>query len=107
MIQGFERFSALVGKTSSALLDLYPLLRRLPDIVIPLRKHAKLLHEEACELHTGHWMKVKNGFKDGTATPSFCVDLARAQDEEGFSDQLAGYTVRSRFRHHIFHSCWL
>ncbi len=74
---------------------MFPLLRKLPDWAVPLRKYAKQLHEKESELYVGHWMNVKKAIKDGTAKPCFCVDLVRAQDEEGFSDALAGYTSGS------------
>jgi hypothetical protein len=38
---------------------------------------------------------VKKAIKNGTAKPCFCVDLVRAQDEENFSDALAGYVSGS------------
>jgi cytochrome P450 len=36
-------------------------------------------------------MKCKTGMKSGTAQPCFCVDMAAAQEAEGFSDDQAAY----------------
>ena len=58
-----------------------------------MRRYAKKLHEKESDLYVGHWLNVKKAIKNGTAKP--CVDLVRAQDEQGFSDALAGYTSGS------------
>ncbi|EMD69700.1 hypothetical protein COCSADRAFT_76274 [Bipolaris sorokiniana ND90Pr] len=88
---GIEKFSQVHGKTSAALLDLYPVLRSLPDAVLSERRHAKQLHEKSSELFVGLWLDVKKAIKNGTAKPCFCVDLVRAQEEENISDELAAY----------------
>lgn len=54
-----------------------------------------MLHQKESELYVGHWLNVKKEIQNGTARPCFCLDLARAQDEEGFSDPLAGYVSGS------------
>jgi len=84
-----------MGETTAKLVDLFPILRSLPDFALPLRKYAKELHEKESELYVGHWLNVKKAIKNGTAKPCFCVDLVRAQDEENFSDELAGYVSGS------------
>lgn len=91
LLQGIEKFSQVHGKTSAALLDLYPVLRSLPDAVLSERRHAKQLHEKSSELFVGLWLDVKKTIKIGTAKPCFCVDLVRAQEEENISDELAAY----------------
>ncbi|KAL1798265.1 hypothetical protein ACET3X_002302 [Alternaria dauci] len=95
LYSGFEKFSEVSGKTTAALLDLFPILRALPDWALPLRKYAKQLHEKERELYIGHWLNVKKAIKNGTSKPCFCLDLVRAQDEENFSDALAGYVSGS------------
>ncbi|KAI4676517.1 uncharacterized protein J4E88_007435 [Alternaria novae-zelandiae] len=95
LYSGFEKFSELMGETTAKLVDLFPILRSLPDFALPLRKYAKELHEKESELYVGHWLNVKKAIKNGTAKPCFCVDLVRAQDEENFSDELAGYVSGS------------
>ncbi|KAF3003711.1 hypothetical protein E8E13_009112 [Curvularia kusanoi] len=95
LFHGFEKFCEVTGSQTAALLDVFPLLRKLPDWAVPLRRYAKKLHEKESDLYIGHWLNVKKAIKNGTAKPCFCVDLVRAQDEEGFSDALAGYTSGS------------
>ena len=94
-MKGFEKFSEVSGSQTAALLDVYPVLRKLPDWAVPLRKYAKELHEKERKLYMGHWLNVKRKIKDGSAKPCFCVDLLRSQDEEHFSDDLAAYTSGS------------
>ncbi|KAF2491902.1 cytochrome P450 [Lophium mytilinum] len=95
LFHGFEQFCEVTGTQTAALLDLFPFLRILPDFAVPLRKYAKNLHQKERELYVGHWMNVKKAIKKGTAKPCFCLDLVRAQDEEKFSDDLAGYVSGS------------
>lgn len=67
LFEGFQEFSRIMGTTSAALLDVYPILRRLPDALLPARKYAKHLHEEESDLFYGHWMTAKEKIKNGTA----------------------------------------
>ncbi|KAI1616059.1 putative cytochrome P450 oxidoreductase [Exophiala viscosa] len=93
LFHGFEEFTALAMTGTSAMLDSFPLLRRLPDVFLPTAAKARSLHKVERQLYVGHWLKAKNGLKDGTAHPSFSVDMAHFQEKEGFSDPLAGYTT--------------
>jgi cytochrome P450 len=95
LFHGFEKFSQVVGTHTAALLDLFPVLRKLPDFLLPVRRYAKELHEKEIELYIGHWLNVKKAIKNETAKPCFCLDLVRAQDTEGFSDALAAYVSGS------------
>ncbi|KAI0595450.1 cytochrome P450 [Biscogniauxia sp. FL1348] len=91
LFYNLHEFSKTMGTTAAALLDLFPPLRYLPDFMLPARRYAKQLHTVEKALHKGNWMEVKAKLKNGTAKPSLCVDLAKAQDTEGFSDEQAGY----------------
>ncbi|KAF2708823.1 cytochrome P450 [Pleomassaria siparia CBS 279.74] len=95
LFHGFEKFCEVTGTTTAAVLDVFPFLRFLPDFAVPLRKYAKELHYKERELYVGHYLNAKTALKNGTAKPCFCVDLVRAQDEEKFSDDLAGYVSGS------------
>ena len=48
-------------------LDLFPVLRRLPDFLVPVRAWAKELHRKEKQLYMGHWMDVKKRILNGTA----------------------------------------
>lgn len=68
--QGFEKFCEVTGTTTAALLDLYPILKLLPDFLLPLRAYSKELHKHERELYVGHWLNVKKAIKNGTAKAS-------------------------------------
>jgi cytochrome P450 len=91
LFSGFEEFAVINQTGTAALIDFYPPLRYLPDFLVPVRARAKALHKREKDLYLGHWMKAKNSIKNGTAKPCFCVDLAKTQDAEGFSDDQASY----------------
>ncbi|KAF2196383.1 cytochrome P450 [Delitschia confertaspora ATCC 74209] len=95
LFEYFEEFSELLGGTTAALLDCFPVLRNFPDVLVPKRKYAKWLHERESKLYYGHWMTAKGKIKNGTAMPCFCVDLVKGQDTYGFPDGLAAYTACS------------
>ncbi|PGH10795.1 hypothetical protein AJ79_05268 [Helicocarpus griseus UAMH5409] len=91
LFEGFHKFTQIVGSGSSALLDLYPILRKLPDFMLSMRRYAKELGQREKELYVSHWLEAKNGIKSGITVPCVCRDIVKAQEIEGFSDELAGY----------------
>ncbi|KAK7755682.1 hypothetical protein SLS62_002293 [Diatrype stigma] len=95
LYSNFENFSEVVGHRTAALADIFPLIRYLPDVLLPLRRHAKELHRREVDLFVGLYRETKRKLKEGTAKPCICADLVRAQEIEGFSDGLAGYTSGS------------
>lgn len=68
--QNFAKWASASGLATAALLDIYPILRYLPDICVPLRPYAKALHKSEEELYLDLWMNVKTAVKDGTAKVS-------------------------------------
>lgn len=95
LFEGFSEFSNINQTNTAALMDSFPLLRWLPDFVLPTQAKAKRLHKAEKKLYLGHWLNAKNSIKDGTAKPCFCVDMARQQEEHGFSDEQAAYVSGS------------
>ncbi|SLM39186.1 cytochrome p450 [Lasallia pustulata] len=89
--QGVEKVSQAASLGTAALLDVYPILRYLPNICVPIRPYAKALHKSEHDLFVGNWMDAKNAIKNGTAKHSFCVNIIKAQEVSQFSDSLAGY----------------
>jgi hypothetical protein len=65
--KGFDQLSELLGGASAALLDLYPVLRSLPDALLPARRQAKQIHETEKVLYVGYWMNAKRAIENGTA----------------------------------------
>lgn len=91
LFNGFSEFADLNQTGAAALLDSFPLLRKLPDFLIPMQKKAKQLHSKEKALYKDHWMKTKEDRAKGKLKPCFCVGLAEAQEKEGFSDDQAAY----------------
>lgn len=95
LFRAFAGFSDVMGSETAAFLDVFPILRYLPDALLPVRKHAKELHREEANLFVGHYRETKKKLREGKAKPCLCVDLVRAQDEQGFSDLSAAYVSGS------------
>lgn len=91
MFENFERLSELAGTQVAALLDLFPVLRRLPDFLLPSRKLGREIHKRELRLFMRHFLNARKQLNSGTAKPCCCVDLLRVQKEYGFSDELACY----------------
>ena len=88
-----EILTEIAKSTSGQLLEVFPVLRSLPSIFFPERKRALESHVKEKDLFLSLWLNVKNSLT--TAKPTFCADLARMQEKEGFSDDLAAYTAGS------------
>jgi len=90
LFEGFGEFCEL-NQGAATLADFYPILRYLPDFIIPTQKRAKELFKRERDLYVGHWLDSKRAIKDKTARPCFCVDMAKVQEKEKFSDAQAAY----------------
>ncbi|KAH8778616.1 cytochrome P450 [Diaporthe sp. PMI_573] len=90
-----EQWSEVMRSSTAAFLDVFPILRRLPDFMLPTQRYAKQLHKKEKALYVGHWMDTKEKIHKGTAMPCFSVGVAEGQKSYGFSDDLAGYIVGS------------
>ena len=89
LFEGFNEFAEINQTGTAALIDFFPVLRQLPDFVLPTQKRAKELHRRERELYIGHWLKAKQEIEDGTIKQCFCVGMAEAQKKDGFSDAQA------------------
>ncbi|KAH7133926.1 cytochrome P450 [Dactylonectria macrodidyma] len=91
LFDGFAEFADLNQTGAAALLDSFPLLRSLPDFLVPMQKKAKKLHQKEKALYLSHWLKAKSDIANGTIKPCFCEGLAEAQKKDGFDDAQAAY----------------
>jgi hypothetical protein len=85
----FEEFLELNQAGTAGLVDFYPLLRKLPDFLLPTKREAKRLHKAERKLYEAKWLDAKRKIQDGTISHCFCVGMAKAQEKEGFSDAQA------------------
>ncbi|OQO10321.1 hypothetical protein B0A48_04679 [Cryoendolithus antarcticus] len=91
LFDGFSEFADINQTGPAALIDFFPLLRRLPDFLLPTKAKAKALHKAERELYLGHWLRAKEEIRNGTISQCFCVGMAQAQEKDGFSDAQAAY----------------
>lgn len=91
LFDGFAEFAEINQTGIAALLDSFPILRRLPDFLLPAQRKAKELHKKEKDLYLSHWLKAKQDIAAGTIKPCFCVGLAEAQEKGNFDDDQAAY----------------
>lgn len=91
LFDGFAEFAEVNQTGVAAILDSFPILRSLPDFMLPLRRTAKELHRREKALYLSHWLRVKEEIKEGTIRPCFCEEMAEIQKADGFSDDQAAY----------------
>ncbi|KAI1772057.1 cytochrome P450 [Hypoxylon cercidicola] len=91
MFDVFDRMSALGASPTAALLDFFPLLQYLPDVLLPIRRQAKAVHKKEYNLFLGQFANTRSKALDGKSQPCFCVDLLGLQEKEGCPDDVAGY----------------
>ena len=95
LFEVLDTFTELVQSDAAALLEVFPLLRWLPDTFFPLQKHARASHWKEIKLFGGLWMNVKETAQSVESKPCLAFDIAQVQEKEGFSDDLAAYTCGS------------
>ncbi|KAK7992717.1 hypothetical protein PG988_001511 [Apiospora saccharicola] len=87
----FAEWSALEGQTMTTLADIYPVLQYLPDVLFPTRRYAQASFKKQLSIFLEHWNDAKARILGETVCPCFAQDLLRAQEKEGFSDELAAF----------------
>jgi cytochrome P450 len=90
-----ETFTELIQSTAAALLEVFPLLRSLPDALVSTKKSAKAAHPKEMQLFGSLWHDIKHATENGEANPCLGADMAKAQEKEGLSDEVAAYTCGS------------
>lgn len=74
LYEGFEKLSEVAGGSVAAVLDVYPIFRKLPGFLLPSLRYAQELHRREKELYLEHWMGAKERSLKGTSkvvqTPS-------------------------------------
>ncbi|KAI5860307.1 cytochrome P450 [Durotheca rogersii] len=91
LYHGFDKFSEAAASQPAAMLDIFPILRHLPDALVPMKRRAREFHRQELDLYKGHYLETRRKIRQGIAKPCFCVDLVRAQEEQHFSDDIACY----------------
>lgn len=89
LFDGFSEFAEINQTGTAALIDFFPLLRNLPDWVLPTQRKARELHKAERELYLSHWLRAKDEIRKGTISQCFCVGMEKAQEKDGFDDAQA------------------
>jgi cytochrome P450 len=89
----FAALQAALGTAAAALLDAFPILRFLPEALLPVKGRVRRALQMGHEVHMENWYAVKEDIEKGTIHPCMSVGLARAQEKEGITDVEAAYTV--------------
>ncbi|KAK7739653.1 hypothetical protein SLS53_005620 [Cytospora paraplurivora] len=92
LFENMRAMSELTTTTAAALLDVFPIIRHLPSLIVPVKKRALQLHLKEKAFNLKGWMEIKQQIRDGTAKQCSSVELFKAQEIEGFDDDLAAYT---------------
>lgn len=96
LFHAVEEFTIILQSAGGALLEAFPILRRLPATLSPSKRHAQKCREREWALFMGLWQETKELDKQGKANPCFCVDVHKIQSEQPeLTDSLAGYTAGS------------
>jgi hypothetical protein len=103
LFDGFEKFSLAIQQNSSALLDAYPTLQKLPEFMVPIVSYAKVVHKDKIKLYWMHYVRVKDAIRNGTPIDCFGVQMAQIQKEERINDEhaayISGYVSHKQFYH--------
>ena len=78
-----EALAEIVQSAGGALLEVFPLLRWLPEFLLPTKRVASEQHKREEKLYTDLWLKAKEEIKSGTTRPCFCKDMLDVQEKEG------------------------
>ncbi|KAH0219980.1 cytochrome P450, partial [Aureobasidium melanogenum] len=88
---------AALGTTAAALLDAFPIMRFLPDSLLPIKNRVHRALQMGHDVHMENWYAVKEKIKNGTLGHCMSIGLARAQDKDNITDVEAAYAVGNIF----------
>ncbi|KAI1144904.1 cytochrome P450 [Nemania diffusa] len=78
--------------SSAAMIDMFPLLKKLPDVMLPARVLARKHFKNEREFLVSVWRRAKEAIETGNANPCFADEVYKAQTSERFDDDLSAYT---------------
>ncbi|KAI0186098.1 cytochrome P450, partial [Xylaria flabelliformis] len=95
VFEGFNNFGVLAQTGAAAFADFFPVLRYLPDFMIPTKARAKALHRKEMKMYLDLWLETKRSIDAGTCKECLCVDMVKQQANEDFTDEQAAYVAGS------------
>ncbi|KAJ8113581.1 hypothetical protein ONZ43_g5123 [Nemania bipapillata] len=92
MKQVFKNVNVVAGLAhSAAIVDNFPALKHLPDILLPARTLAREHFKQEKEFLENVWRRAKQLVETGTSNPSLADEIYKAQKSEGWDDGVAAY----------------
>ncbi|KAI0205264.1 cytochrome P450 [Astrocystis sublimbata] len=76
----------------AALIDMFPLLKKLPDVLLPARASARRHFEDEREFLLSVWKRAKEAIEMGNTKPCFADEMYKRQKSEGLDDDLSAYS---------------
>ena len=67
------------------------MLQKIPSSLLSVNRQALRMHAKEKPFYVSNYVEVKDAIKVGKERPCFCVDMARHQETDGFSDEQAAY----------------
>lgn len=89
--QNFRSFAIYI--VSNAILDFFPPLRYLPEIILPIRKTGQEIFKRDLGVFSRRYLRCKSEYENGTLKPCFCEAMIEHQKVEGMKDDLSSFTV--------------
>jgi cytochrome P450 len=91
IIAAFWETCDIAISTPARLLDCYPILQKIPPVLLPVCRQAVDLDRRTFSLFNRRWLTAKEKALAGKAVPSYCASLTEAQKVENFTDEEASY----------------
>jgi hypothetical protein len=76
---------------SASMLDYFPILHSLPDLLSPSKRRAKELHKEEITLYKSYMLLVKERNEKDIKAKNFCDYIFTQQKKYSFLDDWASY----------------
>lgn len=72
-----DQWSQIVTSLMSAVIDLYPMFKDVPEILLPMRRYARDLFQTNLALYLSHWLDAKKAAQTGTlkASKPYAISL--------------------------------
>ncbi|KAH7379484.1 putative cytochrome P450 [Pyrenochaeta sp. MPI-SDFR-AT-0127] len=94
-----DDISAINSTGGAAFADFFPILRKLPAALYPIKQKARQHHEHEKKVYRSYYLRAKEAIVNKllTAKPCTCDDIVEMQQQEGFSDDFATYIASTFF----------
>ncbi|KAI5295446.1 hypothetical protein KEM52_001371, partial [Ascosphaera acerosa] len=87
----FGEFTRQINNVPAHLFDVFPILRSIPEWLLPLVRRARAFHKIESRNLLTFWLETKERLEEGTCLPCFSYDVLRRQAIEGWDDETAAY----------------